>query len=219
MTPEPRISMAGVSALLLDAAGPLFEPATQHRVWAASALAQTQSWVREAAPGMNNMLVTYDPFATDVDTARAALRDLWFAAEPQDIAGADVTMPVVYGGADGADLAGLAAHTGFSIDEVVRRHAAATYRVAAVAAMPGYPYMFGLDPALAWNRRSSPRALLRRGAVIIGATQASIMPIDAPSGWHMLGRTEVRLFDLNASPPSLLRPGDAVRFKVADIVA
>ncbi len=219
MTPEPRISMAGASALLLDAAGPLFEPATQHRIWAASALAQTQSWVIEAAPGMNNMLVTYDPFATQVDTARAALRDLWLAAEPQDITGAEVTMPVVYGGPDGADLAGLAAHTGFSIDEVVRRHAAATYRVAAVAAMPGYPYMFGLDPALAWNRRSSPRALLRRGAVIIGATQASIMPIDAPSGWHMLGRTETRLFDLEASPPSLLRPGDAVRFTVADILA
>jgi len=78
--------------------------------------------------------------------------------------------------------------------------------------------MFGLDPALAWNRRSSPRALLRAGAVIIGAMQASIMPVDAPSGWHMLGRTETRLFDLATEPPSLLRPGDAVRFSVADIL-
>lgn len=210
--------MAGTAALLLDAAGPRFEPETQHRVWAAAALARAQPWVEDAAAGMNNMLVTFDPFATDVGTARAALRDIWFAAEPQDIAGAEVTMPVVYGGPDGADLAGLATHTGFSVDEVVRRHAAATYRVAAVAAMPGYPYMFGLDPALAWNRRSSPRALLRAGAVIIGATQASIMTVDAPSGWHMLGRTELRLFDLDATPPSLLQPGDAVRFTVADIL-
>lgn len=210
--------MAGTAALLLDAAGTRFEPETQRRVWAAATLAREQAWVQDAAPGMNNMLVTFDPFAIDVRMARQDLRDIWFAAQPLDIAGAEVTMPVVYGGLDGADLAGLAAHTGFAIDEVVRRHAAATYRVAAIGAMPGYPYMFGLDPALAWKRRSNPRALLRAGAVIIGAMQASIMPVDAPSGWHMLGRTETRLFDVAAEPPSLLRPGDAVRFSVADIL-
>jgi len=210
--------MAGTAALLLDAAGTRFEPETQRRVWAAATLARERAWVQDAAPGMNNMFVTFDPFAIDVRMAQQHLRDIWFAALPLDIAGAEVTMPVVYGGPDGADLAGLAAHTGFAIDEVVRRHAAATYRVAAIGGMPGYPYMFGLDPALAWNRRSSPRALLRAGAVIIGAMQASIMPVDAPSGWHMLGRTETRLFDLATEPPSLLRPGDAVRFSVADIL-
>lgn len=215
----PRISVAGESAVLLDAAGGRFEAEVQFRVWAAAALAREQGWVREAAPGMNNLLVTYDPFETEVTWALRALREVWFAAEPRDIVGREVVMPVVYGGVDGEDLAGLAAHSGFSIDEVVRRHSAATYRVAAIGAMPGYPYMFGLDPALAWNRRATPRLLLRTGAVTIGAGQASVMPVDAPSGWHMLGRTEVRLFDPLGVPPALLQAGDAVRFSVLDIVA
>ena len=216
---EPVISMAGVSALLLDAAGARFEPDVQRRVWAAASLARRQGWVLEAAPGMNNLLVTFDPDGVDVRRARTDLRDLWFAAEPSDADGAEVRMEVAYGGPDGADLAGLAAHAGFSIDEAVRRHAAAAYWVGAVGAMPGFPYLFGLDPALAWGRRASPRALLRAGAVIIGGVQAAVMPVDAPSGWHMLGRTETRLFDPAAETPCLLRPGDRVRFVVADILA
>lgn len=216
---EPVISMAGASALLLNAGGERFELDVQRRVWAAARLAAQQAWVQEAAPGMNNLLVTFDPLEVDIGAARQGLRDLWFAAEPSEVVGAEHLMQVVYGGPDGADLAGLAAHSGLAIDEVVRRHAAATYWVGAVGAMPGYPYMFGLDPALAWNRRSNPRTRLRAGAVIIGGVQAGIMPVDAPSGWHMLGRTETRLFDPISAAPSLLRPGDIVRFSAAGILA
>lgn len=216
---EPVISMAGASALLLNAGGERFEPNVQRRVWAAARLASQQAWVQEAAPGMNNLLVTFDPMEVEFGVARQDLRDLWFAAEPSEVVGAEHLMQVVYGGPDGADLAGLAAHSGMAIDEVVRRHAAATYWVGAIGAMAGYPYLFGLDPTLAWSRRSSPRARLRAGAVIIGGVQAGIMPVDAPSGWHMLGRTERRLFDPGSATPSLLRPGDIVRFSVAGILA
>ncbi len=216
---EPKISLAGTSALLLNAGSERFEHGTQRRVWAAARLAMRQAWVQEATPGMNNLLVTFDPLEVDVSVARQGLRDLWFAAEPSEVVGAEIHMEVVYGGPDGADLAGLAAHSGLAIDEVVRRHAAATYWVGAVGAMPGYPYMFGLDPALAWDRRSSPRPRLRAGAVTIGGVQAGIMPVDAPSGWHMIGRTETCLFDPKSATPSLLRPGDIVRFSVGGILA
>ena len=33
-----------------------------------------------------------------------------------------------------------------------------------------------------------------------------------PSGWHLLGRTPVRTFDLRRDPPFLLAPGDRIRF-------
>ena len=59
--------------------------------------------------------------------------------------------------------------------------------------------------------------MVPEGSVIIGGAQAGIMPQTAPSGWHVLGRADIRLFDAAAGEPSLLRPGDVVRFVVGGI--
>jgi allophanate hydrolase subunit 1 len=39
-----------------------------------------------------------------------------------------------------------------------------------------------------------------------------IYPLESPGGWHLIGATPVRLFDAQAVRPSLLRPGDKVKF-------
>lgn len=35
-------------------------------------------------------------------------------------------------------------------------------------------------------------------------------------GWHVLGKTSVQLFDVNRDKPSLLEPGDRVRFQAVE---
>lgn len=41
-------------------------------------------------------------------------------------------------------------------------------------------------------------------------------PLESPGGWRLIGRTPVRLFDLEAERPFLLAPGDVVRFRPVD---
>ena len=81
--------------------------------------------------------------------------------------------------------------------------------------MPGFVYLSGLDPSLARPRRASPRAHVPEGAVMIGGAQAGIMPCTAPSGWHILGMTDVKLFDAYRAEPAAFRPGDRIRFVAA----
>ncbi|MDQ6861362.1 MAG: carboxyltransferase domain-containing protein, partial [Verrucomicrobiota bacterium] len=38
-------------------------------------------------------------------------------------------------------------------------------------------------------------------------------PSMSPGGWHVIGRTRLRLFDAEADPPALLQAGDRVRFR------
>ena len=215
--PAPRFSMLGEGAVLLDAAGASFDEAVQARVLRlASRLAQ-EPGVREAIPGMNNLLVVLDSASPDAPEA-ARLLALWEEAPPNEVEGRDWDISVRYGGPE-ADLAFLAGHTGLSVAEIVRRHAAPHYRVAAIGAMPGFPYLSGLDPALRAPRRANPRAAVPRGAVILGGAQAGIMPLTAPSGWHILGATDFALFDPSRDPPATLRPGDRVRFRPVDAFA
>ncbi len=52
--------------------------------------------------------------------------------------------------------------------------------------------------------------LLQR--VGIGGSQTGIYPANSPGGWQLIGRTPLRLFDPQGEPPSLLLPGDRIRF-------
>jgi inhibitor of KinA len=78
---------------------------------------------------------------------------------------------------------------------------------------PGFPYLGGLPEALHTPRRPTPRTRVPAGAVAIGGAQTGIYPFETPGGWHLIGRTPLRLFNPQGRPPSLLQAGDRVRFR------
>ena len=66
--------------------------------------------------------------------------------------------------------------------------------------------------ALSLPRRETPRVRVPMGSVCIAFRQAGVYSLDSPGGWHLLGRTPVRLFDTRRASAVLLSPGDKVRF-------
>lgn len=208
------ITAAGAGALLIDVADGPFDEARQARLWALADTLDGAAGVSDVVPGMNNLMVAFDPLVVAPETMERRLADAWQAATADHRAGREHVIAVVYGG---ADIAGFAARLGMSVDEVIERHAGGAYRVAAVGAMPGFPYLSGLDPALATPRLAVPRQGVPKGAVIVGGSQAGIMPITAPSGWHILGQTEFVLFDPAGPEPAALAPGDRLRFEIAGV--
>lgn len=205
--------MQGAGAILLDGAEGVFSDAVQARIWAVAEAMLAVEGVAETVPGMNNLMVVFDPLTLKPETAERKLLAAWHNIVPGAMPGREIEIPVIYGGATGEDLEPLAAHAGLSVEQVISRHSRAVYSVAAVGAMPGFVYLSGLDPSLAMPRRAVPRMKVELGSVIIGGTQAGIMPVTAPSGWHIIGRTDFSLFDASRNPPAACRPGDRIRFK------
>jgi inhibitor of KinA len=124
-----------------------------------------------------------------------------------------VEIPVCYGGEGGPDLEEVARRAGLPPEEVVARHSGATYLVHCLGFTPGFPYLSGLPPELATPRREVPRKLVPAGSVGIGGAQTGVYPLASPGGWHLLGRTPWQLVDASQTPPTLLQPGDRVRFR------
>ena len=73
--------------------------------------------------------------------------------------------------------------------------------------MAGLPKVFHAVPRLETPRQSVPK-----GAVGIAAGQTGVYTLASPGGWHLLGKTDLELFDPTKDPPSILQPGDRVRF-------
>ena len=126
---------------------------------------------------------------------------------------ATIEVPVCYRDEFAPDLGEVAGRAALSPEEVVRRHVEACYRVSCVGFTPGFPYLSGLPPELATPRRDTPRKEIPPGAVAIGGTQTGIYPRKSPGGWNIIGRTPLRLFDLDRSTPALFQAGDRVRFR------
>lgn len=197
-----RVLRAGDAALLVETD----DLASAHRLDAALREARPAGVV-DVVPGERTVLVVAEP-GTDMDRLAGVLPDL---PAPGGAAAdaAPVEIPVVY---DGADLAEVAELTGLSEEEVVRRHSDAWYTVAYLGFSPGFGYLTGLDPALHVPRRESPRTAVPAGSVAIAGRYAAVYPSRSPGGWRLLGRTAAVLWDVERDPPSLLRPGTRVRF-------
>lgn len=196
------------------AASPPVTAAHQARVWALAALARGWPGVTDAVPGMNNLTVFFNPLAAGASALRERLREACEMAVAAPPAPRTIELAVSYGGADGPDLAEVARHAHLSADDVVARHAQAEYLAYFVGFQPGFAYLGGLDPALAMPRRATPRLAVPRGSVAIGGAHTGVYPARSPGGWHLIGITRAVLFDAARDPPSLIMPGDRVRFRI-----
>jgi KipI family sensor histidine kinase inhibitor len=179
---------------------------------------QPINWLRDVVPAYASVAVFFDPFAIDAADARAWLREQ--CARTQDAASSielrTIEIPVVYGGEFGPDLDDSAAELGLSPQALIARHSDRAYTVAMIGFAPGFPYLSGLDPELALPRLATPRTTVAAGSVAIGGAQTGIYPRPGPGGWRLLGRTPLHLFDTARDEPSLLQPGDRVRFRPID---
>ena len=205
--------------------GDRLDPALNEYVHATAARirAAGPAGLRDLVPAFASLGVFFDP-AEDPARVHAQLLALLEAGRPAPSAqaGAEnpavrvVELPVLYGGEHGPDLDSAAGELGLSPAALVQRHSAAEYTVAMIGFAPGFPYLSGLDPALALPRLSTPRARVAAGSVAIGGAQTGIYPRESPGGWRLLGRTPVPLFDPAREPPSRLQPGDRVRLRPID---
>lgn len=213
---QPRLHSLGDAALLCE----LPPPATlaqQQQIWALANEALQWPAVQEALPGMNNLTLMFDPSRIDAAELEMQVLAAWPQLAAAAIEGRTIEIPVAYGGEHGPDLADVAAHTGFTPAEVVRRHAAGEYVVYLLGFLPGFAFMGGLAPELATPRRAEPRVAVPARSVGIGGAQTGVYPLVSPGGWQLIGRTPLKMFDPAAAEPTLLRPGDRVRFVVESV--
>ena len=170
-------------------------------------------------PGVTDVVLAYRSAAVFADPDRVELEELEtqlaaIEAGSGDLAeGKLVEIPVLY---DGPDLEPAATMLGLGRDEVVALHTATAFDVFAIGFLQGFPYAGYLPAALSGlPRRDEPRLKVPAGSVAIAGRQTGIYPRESPGGWHLLGRTPLRI----AEPDEgyfPIRAGDRIQFRSID---
>ncbi|EJL86768.1 TIGR00370 family protein [Herbaspirillum sp. CF444] len=214
---QMNISMLGTRAILFEAPGDM-DIQHQRRIWSMAQRFADWPGVREAVPGMTNLMLTFRQSPADLASLFSALRDAWEQEAELVIEGRQIELSVTYGGEGGPHLADVVAHTGLSIDDIVHLHAAPLYTVYALGSHPGYCYLGGMDPRIATPRRKVPVVRLPGGSVSIGGAQTGVSASAGPSGWSTIGHTEMVFFDPSKAQPATLSPGDLIRFRIGKVM-
>lgn len=230
MYQAPRLLTAGEAGLVVefsDRVDPLANQAARSLEAALPAAWEGRGWpptsLAGAVPTYRSLLVRYDPLRVPAAQLQAVL----FALAQESLAAARrggaapagrrvVEIPVCYQGELAPDLAEVASLTGVSRDEVVRLHIGQPYLVHMLGFQIGYPYLASVPERLRLPRLARPRLRTGYGSVAIAGELTGIYSLPSPGGWRVLGTTPVRLWDLAWDPPTLLQPGDEVRFCPVD---
>lgn len=211
---QPRYLVAGDAALVVEFENQIDREISRRVVGLANDLMRDPiPGLWEAIPTYRSVLVHYDPLRSSyeeiVDLVQTRLR----SSEGIELSSSRVVdIPTVYGGQLGPDISYVADHNDLSVEDVVQIHSGRTYYVYMLGFTPGFPYLGGMDAAIATPRLETPRTRVAAGSVGIAGNQTGVYPMESPGGWQIIGRTPTVLFDPHRDPPALLTPGDQVRF-------
>jgi KipI family sensor histidine kinase inhibitor len=166
--------------------------------------------------GVTDVVLAYCSAAVFVDLDQGdldAIESALSSTEPESATqtvGKLVVIPVLY---DGPDLEAVARRLGLESSRVIAIHTSVDYDVFATGFLPGFPYAGYLPAELSGlPRRQEPRLRVPKGAVAIAGRQTGIYPRESPGGWHLLGRTPLRIADAETGHFPI-RAGDRLRFQ------
>jgi len=171
--------------------------------------------VKECVPTYRSLLIYYDPSETSYEPLIFKIKDLEAKLEGSSVFAHErvLEVPVVYGNEYGPDLGYVSRYHGLHEEEVAQLHSGRDYTVYMIGFVAGFPYLGEVAGEIATPRLKTPRLRVLAGSVGIAEKQTGIYPCESPGGWQIIGRTPLRLFDIEKRPPALILPGDTVRFR------
>ena len=169
--------------------------------------------IKNCVPSYNKILIQFDP---DFKSKKKILNFL-YSINLKEFKSKDskkiIEIPICYEDEYSLDLDDISQQTNLTKKEIINIHLNTSFHVYMIGFMPGYPFMGDLDKKLSVPRKLSPRINIPKGSVGIVDNICGIYPNNSPGGWNIIGNTPLNLFLKNNKEPTLLKPGNIVKFK------
>lgn len=177
--------------------------------------------VRAAVPSSCGVLIeldtrqqmTHDPWSTVIEMLESFQREQASTGSQNILDAREIRIPVCYDKLLAPDMSEVAQLLNCHPEEIIEKHTSIAYNVDTMGFMPGFGYLSGLEDSLRLRRKEIPRTLVPAGSVAIAENMTAVYPHQSAGGWHLIGRTPLRLFNPDLKDPAMLRTGDSVRFE------
>lgn len=166
-------------------------------------------------PTYRSLLINYDPLVISQQDLITQLEPLVMRLDdssslPKNAGSKSWQIPICFDDEFSPDLGHVSDQLGMTSSEVIKTFLEAEFHVYMLGFAPGQPYMGGLPEAMSVPRRKDPIPQIAKGSLVTATGMAIIYPVANPTGWHVMGRTPVELFNIDRDPAIILSPGDKV---------
>lgn len=173
---------------------------------------QLPNIIINAVPSFNNLTIIYNMQRISFEELRKEILKLKENVTEISIESRLIKIPVVFSEKDSPDLKMIAKHSNQPIEDVIQYFTTNKFFTYMIGFIAGYPYSGNIDERYALARRKEPRIRVPKGSVQIANRLTGIATLPAPSGWHIIGRTPMEMFDETENPPSYIHPGDYIQY-------
>ena len=164
-------------------------------------------------PSYNKILIHFNPNTKKKNEILNFLNSIFLTPFKLSSSNKIIEIPICYEDEYSLDLEDISKQTNLSKKEIINLHLNTIFHVYMIGFMPGLPFMGDINTNLFVKRKLSPRINVPKGSVGIVNNLCVIYPNNSPGGWNIIGRTPIELFLKNNKYPTLLKPGNKVKFK------
>ena len=169
--------------------------------------------IKNCVPSYNKILIQFDPDSQQKGKILDFLNSIKLKEIKINGSNKIIEIPICYDEEYSLDLNNISNQTKLTKEKIINIHLNTSFHVYMIGFMPGLPFMGNIDESLSVPRKLSPRVNVPKGSVGIVDNLCVIYPNNSPGGWNIIGSTPLNLFLKNNIEPTVLKPGNQVKFK------
>ena len=170
--------------------------------------------IRNCVPSYNKILIHFNPDTKNKKEILLFLNSIFLTPFKLSLPKKIIEIPICYESEYSLDLDDISKQVNLNKRDIINLHLNTIFHVYMIGFMPGLPFMGDINLNLLVKRKLSPRINVPKGSVGIVDNLCVIYPNNSPGGWNIIGRTPIKLFLKNNKYPTLLNPGNKVKFKI-----
>jgi len=170
------------------------------------------SGITNIVPSYNKIIITFDLNITHFKKITKEIQNLQIKSFENE-KNKTIKIPICCDEEFALDISRLEKILKISRIEILDIYFGKEYFCYMTGFIAGMPFFGDLEQKLRAKRLETPRVRVPKGSIGLTEQFCNIYTYESPGGWNIIGNTPIKIFDKsNISSPTLINPGDIVKF-------
>ncbi len=169
--------------------------------------------ITNITPSYNKLIVSFDLNVTNYSTIKKKIENIE-VKEKEERVSKLIEIPICCEKNFNLDYKRLEKTLNIKFEKILEIFFSKDYFCYMTGFIAGMPFLGDINEKLRAKRLNTPRVKVPKGSIGLTEQFCNIYTYESPGGWNIIGNTPLSIFNKNNHDnPTLINPGDKVRFK------